>query len=83
MLLPELKFNLIVILARMVRGNLGCYTEGEFPAWRWEKSGPCRTCLGDRGLGARRSGPLTRELEAQELILPCCGSHSQVGGTLL
>lgn len=58
MLLPELKFNLIVILVRMVRSNLGCYTEGEFPERRWEKSGPSVTPVwGTEGLGPGAQGP--------------------------
>lgn len=38
-------------------------------------------CLGDRGFGARGLGPQSREAEARELKLSCCGSHSQREGS--
>lgn len=41
------------------------------------------THLGDRGLGAKGSGPQTREPEAQGLKLSRGDAHSQLDGTPL
>lgn len=67
MLLPKLKFNLVIILAWVVRGEPGCYTEGKFLTWRWEKSGPRASAVWvTEGLGpdAQGSRPENQSLKS-------------------